>query len=260
MVQGVMPTKSRKSGPSLQELRAGISKLNRAGLSNIKNPKSATRTKSNLTLFKKYRTVATGQSDTVKLSPKMAARYKAAKVPGITIIPAPPGSKKRPTAIVSKRTHYTRTQISKGEPIFEGMVARVRPLKGGEIETIALPISTNSIPKFIAELENHPDWNNLKMKGDRFTLRFNVEGNFYGLNDPRQFGTMQQLATFLRAYNSARSAAESSAKSQRDYLEMLEVVRIKKDHADLRNQEQKDRDQLKKKVRRYARLRKQRGR
>lgn len=252
-----MPTKSRKSGPGLQELRRGLSKIKRAGLADIKSPAKATRTKANISLFNKFKALATGNADSVKITPKMAARYTDARVPGITIIPAPRGSKKQATAIVSKRTNYTKAQVSKGQPIFEGMVARIRPLKNGEIETIALPVSHSSIPRFIEALKNHPEWNNLKMKGnERFTIRFNVEGKEYGLNEPRQYGTMAQLAEHLLHYTSAITASHSSAKSQREYLSMLEVVRIKKDQHDLRNSDQKGQDELKRKARRYAKMRK----
>lgn len=252
-----MPTKSSKSKAQLQALRKGLARINRAGLANVKSPNSAGRTKANLALVKKFKNVAAGNSDTVKLSAKMAAIYSKAKTPGVTIISAPKGSKGKPVAIVSKKTGYTKTQISKGEPLFEGMIARIKPLKNGEIETIVLPISSSSIPQFIEALRTHPQWNDLKMKGDRFTLRFNVEGTIFGLNDPRQFGTMEQLATFLQGYQSAVAAANSNRKSQREYLEILEVVRIKKDKHDQRLPEQIERAEMQKKLRRYKRLRKQ---
>lgn len=254
--RGRMPTKSRKSKGDLQAFRKSLSRLKRAGLSNVKSPEKATRTKANVALLRKFGAVATGNSSTVKLSPKMAALYREAKTPGITIVQPVKGSKQKPTAIVSNRVGYTKTQISKGEPLFEGMIARIKPLKNGEIETIVLPISTSSIPRFIEALRTHPQWNNLKMNADRFTLRFNVEGTVYGLNDPRQFGTMDQLATFLQGYQSAVTASNSSRRSQGQYLEMLEVVRIKKNRQDLRTTDQKEAGKLRKKLGRYIRLKK----
>lgn len=242
-------TKSSKSKLSRQQLKAAITRLKRAGLSDIVTG-SPTKRERDLA-----RLIIRDESKAVKLTAAMAKRYEETTGHGIQII----RSGKKNIAIVSNRIGYTKTQISKGEPIFEGMVARVRPLKNGEIETIVLPINSTSIPKFIEQLKDHPSWNGLKTKSERFTLRFNVEGNFYGLNDPQQFGTMQQLATFLQGYKSAFAASQSSRKSQKDYLEMLEIVRIKKNGADLRNAEQIERFNMKKKLAAYKRKRKQRG-
>ena len=249
-IQGMARKKPTKSKFTKQELKAATARIKRSGLGEILTNSPSQRERN---LAKQ---IALGNSDSVVISKAMAKRYKETSGHGIEIIERPG---KNPIAIGAKRLGYTKTRISKGEPIFEGMYARVRPLKGGEIETIVLPINSTSIPEFIEALKDNPEWNGLKTQNDRFTVRFHVDGATYGLNDPQQFGTMSQLAQFMQHYKSAHKAEGQSKRNQRKYLEMLEIVRVRKDRHDLRNEEQLERVAMKKKLAAYKRKRKQRG-
>lgn len=245
-----MPTKSSKSKAKTQEFRSALARIKRAGLANIKNPKTAKATKANKAIVQKFGKVASGKSLAVSISAARAKQYRDAKHSEVQIVKLAGGKFK---AIVSKQTGYSKAQISKGEPIFEGMVARVRPMKNGEIEKILLPIRRTSIPNFIEQLRTNPEWDKLKMSKDRFTLRFNFYDEEKGLNNPAQFGTMEQLATFLQGYKSSVRASKSTRHSQREYLEHLEILRIKRNEHDLRDADQiraaKDRERLKRRAR-----------
>lgn len=198
---------------SLQATRRDLAILKKKGLF-TGNPKKAPRSKKNLSLIKQYKKVLSGKADVWSIKPEMARRYKRAHLKGIKVAS---GDK----VIVDKKLGYSRTRIIKGDPVFENMIAHVKPLENGEIETVVLPERFTNVIKMVEGLKTNPEWNGLKKSKENFTFRINGAPALQG----QGFRTLSALADYLSHY---KQVADKNYRGAHQLYDLFEIVRVKR--------------------------------
>ncbi len=203
--------RSRAKKPSLQATRTGLAVLKKKGIF-TGNPKKAGRSKANLALVRKYKPVIAGKATVFKLPEKMAKRYRKARIRGLKVTDDN-------RIIIDKKLGYDRAEIIKGDPVFKDMVAHVRPLENGEIQTVILPEKFRDIINLLKGVKESPDWNGLKKSKENFTFRVD------GAPAHQSFRTLSAMADYLSHY---RTVEKGNARSRRAFTEIFEIVRVKR--------------------------------
>lgn len=254
-----MPSKSKatKSSRQTQALIKGLRRVKQqlpiAGLSG--DPRKWTKAKQQR-IYNKYKPLATGQAQAVKLSRKMAARYEDADLKAVKISAGG-------YAIVPKEAGYSRIEVEKGNPILKGMIKHVRALKSGEIEHIILPYQLNRITDFMAECRAHPEWNKLKKDVEKFRFGFG-DGSIEGTNwNGNRYGRLVDIADYLEGYEQVKRSLKNPSGSENNaMMSALIIVRVRgRTEIDERVEEQKEqrRERIKERQKaKYRRMRKER--
>lgn len=247
--------KSRRSSAPKQDLIKGLRRINSqlplVGLSG--DPRKWSKAKQ-LRIYNKYKDVATGKAQAIKLSKTMAAQYEAAGLKSVKVIT-------NRYAVVPMAPGFTRLEIEQGNPLLQGMIKQVRALASGEVEIVILPYRLDKISDFIKQCHAHPQWNKLKKDAEKFRFGFG-DGSIDGTNwNGNRWGRLEDIADYLQGYEQIKNGP--SSKVDRSLMSALQIVRVRGvTDIDARVAEQQDHKRQRSIARakkNYAKLKKERG-
>lgn len=197
-----------------------------------------------------FREIMQGTRKVQKVTPETYKRYKEAGLKDITLLP---------NNRIIVPVEYGGEEIEEIEDgILSGGIKQKVKLEPGEAEIVALPVDINSLEKFEAWIDSHPEAERLKFKNENWSFIIG-DGTIEGSNPGGiRAGNLSDIKQFIAKYPNATHPLRAAG-----FFHALRLVRVngpgpleerKEELREIWREKERARDRA-----RYAKKKKERG-